>query len=122
MSSQYKQKIHPAVLRAWLYILKTIYPYYNTQEIDDGKLEFIIDDLEEELDDDPDIVEVLDNILEEDIQKEVDEIQYIENDPVRKYQTEVGDSFLLLPENTEKDAVVKRKKTEGTRWSCLCTC
>ena len=88
LSSQYKQQIRPAVLRAWFNLLKTIYPYYNTKEIDDGKLEFIIDDLEEELDDTPDAVEVLDNILEEDIQKEVDEIQYIENDPVQKYQTE----------------------------------
>ena len=29
---------------------------------------------------------------------------------MQKYQTEVGDSFLLLPENIEKDAVVKGKK------------
>ena len=118
VSSHFKQHVRPEILRRWFNFLKQIYPFYEDEQMDEGKIDRIFDDCEEELemDEEGDFVEVQDSILQDGVEEEAEETEYITKDPVRKNQTETSQSSMLLPENIEKEARIKprnRKEGEG---------
>ena len=117
VSSHFKQHVRPEVLRKWFNFLKQNYPFYENEEMDEGKIDRLWDDCEEEFEmEEAAISEVKDNVLTEGDEEEAEEVEYIEKDSVRKNQTEISPSTILLPENIEKDAKVNprnRKEGEG---------
>lgn len=115
LSSQFEQHIRPDNIRQSVRFLIGKYPFYEGIHFDMRKLETlldkILDDCEEDVEE-GNLMEVEDSVLveAEDGTDDEDEAEYIVKDPVRKNQTEVSKSSLLLPENLETKIKTNTKK------------
>ena len=122
-NNHFQQHIRPAVILKAVEYLRYRYPHYEGLEFDYEKIQkltvqFIDDDEEnqecESILDIDDVVENedpengKDDFDPEDDEKE--ERNYVENDPVKKHQTEVSSSTFLIPENMESSVTSKSKK------------
>ena len=120
VGSHYQQYICPNKIRQAVKFLIGKYPFYKDVHFNMHKINTNLDN---ETDDcEEDLIEcgcseVKDNIIE-DIDEEIaEEIDYIENDAVRKYQSETSNSSLLLPENIEANVKTKPKKNKNAKLS-----
>jgi hypothetical protein len=115
VSSHFQQYINPCKIRHAVMFLIGKYPFYEDIRFNLHKLDNILDKLKDDCEEDMEeakLMNVGDTIVEEDsgdIENEETEIQYIEQDPVRKHQTDTSDTSLLLPENIESKVRTKLK-------------
>ena len=88
------------------------YPFYEDVRFNLHKVDNILDKLKDDCEENMEegqLVNVEDTIVEEDIGEIESEVQYIEEDPVRKHQTDTSNTSLLLPENIESKVKTKLK-------------
>ena len=109
VGSHFQQYINPDKIRQAVMYLIGKYPFYEDVKFNMHKVDNIFDKIRDDCEEDLDKVElenVMDQFENEDTKdiadlEEVLDIEYIENDPVRKHQTETSQVSLLLPENIE---------------------
>ena len=119
VGSHFEQYINPSKIRDAIKFLIGRYPFYEDIQFNMHKVDNIwnkvADNCEEELKDGKHTI-VNDEFLEECSEKteDLEEAEYIENDSVRKHQTETSKSSLLLPENIEASVKTKQKNKKGS--------
>ena len=112
VSSHFQQYINPCKIRQAVMFLIGKYPFYEDVRFNLHKLDNILEKLKDDCEEDMemgDLVNVGDTIVEEDSAEIETEVQYIEQDAVRKHQTDTSDTSLLLPENIESKVRTKLK-------------
>ena len=124
VGSHFQQYINPEKIRQAVTYLIGIYPFYENVKFNMYKVDNIFDKLRDECEEDlgPLNLEIVEDKIEKDDSQDVfdleeaQEIEYIENDPVRKNQTETSQVSLLIPENIEEKVNTKagnKKETSG---------
>jgi hypothetical protein len=115
LSNVYQQYVRPDYIRKSIIYLLDKYPFYEGLNFDEGKIEELIKKIKDECEEDLDTVHFEDvhDVLE-DSEKELDmeeneEADYLQNNPVKKNQTDVSISSFLIPENVEATITTKEK-------------
>ena len=116
VTSHFQQWINPEKLREAVRYLKSTskYPPYEEINFDMHKLDSLLD---REMDDCEEEMEVggseqVQDAIDDDDAEEVAHIEYVENDAVRKQQTDTSESSMLLPENIESQVKTKSKNAK----------
>ena len=115
LSNVYQQYVRPDYIRKAIMYLLDKYPFYEGLNIDEDKIEDLIKKIEDECEEHLDaahfeeVNDVLDPSGNEFEKEEKEEADYLENDPVKKNQTDVGISSFLIPENVEAKVTTKEK-------------
>ena len=115
VSSHFQQYINPDKIRKAVKFLIGKYPFYKDVMFNMHKLDTILDKLTDDCEEDMEVGELMtvkDTIMEDDTEDiadagEEEDVKYIENDPVRKQQTETSETSLLLPEDIEANVKTK---------------
>jgi hypothetical protein len=116
LSNVFHQYIRPETIRKAVLFLCGKYPFYDGFNFDLEKLkrieEHFFDDCEEDLESESlgtvqdEILENEDNVLGDD----AEELEYMEKDPVKKNQSNIGCSYFLTPENLPSEVLKKDNK------------
>ena len=123
VGSHFQQYINPEKIRQAVTYLIGKYPFYENVKFNMYKVDNIFDKLRDECEEElePPNLEIVEDKIEKDGSRDVFELEeaqeteYIENDPVRKNQTETSQVSLLIPENIEEKVKTKpgNKKEKG---------
>ena len=116
ISHVFHHYVRPAMIKKAILYLAGIYPFYEPMRFDLEKInnleDLCNDEIEEELDQNINLKEPRDEISMEENEaamEDIEERNYQENDAVKKNQTDVSESYFLLPENLPGEISYKSK-------------
>ena len=116
VSNVFHHYVRPAMIKKAISFLADIYPFYEPIQFDLKKADDLermcIDEIEEDLDYSTYLNKPVDEFLIEEIRLESEDLaeqEYQDKDAVKKNQTEVSESYFLLPENLPGEISYKSK-------------